>query len=205
MISRLRSICNGDGNALLINSGDGRFSNETATRLPITADMETRKVAWGDVDGDDDPDIILINVAWNVIKDGQNRLYINDGKGVYSDESAERLPQENESTIDGKLVDIDLDGDLDLISVSFPSGPVRFFLNDGAGTFTDATSSVIMNSPVLQGLGIEPEDLNGDGLLDLYICNRGGRDRLLIRAGAGVSSVGESYLLPERMNLSSGR
>jgi hypothetical protein len=196
---------NEDGNALLINSGDGRFINETATRLPITADMETRKVVWGDVDGDDDPDIIFINVAWNVVKDGQNRIYINDGKGHFADETSQRLPQENESTIDGKLVDIDQDGDLDLISVSFPSGPVRFFLNDGAGMFAEATSSVITNSPVLQGLGIEPCDLNGDGLLDLYICNRAGRDRLLIHASAGASSVGESYLLPERMNLSSGR
>ncbi len=43
--------------------------------------------------------------------------------------------------------------------------------------------------PNVQGLGLEFADLNGDSLLDLYICNRGQRDRLFLHASSEPSGA----------------
>ena len=79
---------NEDGNKLLINDGNGVFSDESSIRLPQGLNIETRKVAFGDVDGDEDLDAFLSNVMFIPGKDRQNRLFINDGNGNFSDSTA---------------------------------------------------------------------------------------------------------------------
>jgi hypothetical protein len=180
---------NEDGNRLLVNDGSGHFADETAARLPITADMETRKVTFADVDRDGDLDLFFANVRFRPEKDPQNRLYINDGSGHFSDETATRLPVDTEWSVDGKFVDIDGDGDLDLFEVNFPVRPVKAFLNDGHGVFTEASATILGKPVSVQGLGLEFADLNGDSLIDLYICNRGQHDRLLLHTPVGKSGV----------------
>jgi len=180
---------NEDGNMVMINDGAGRFTDETSARLPIAADMETRKVTFADIDADGDLDIFFSNVAFRPGKDRQNRLYINDGRGFFTDETAGRFPIDNESTVDGKFADIDNDGDLDLMEVNFPVKPVKVFLNDGEGSFTEGSAAIFSAVPSVQGLGLEFADLNGDSLLDLYICNRGQRDRLFFRASLAPSGT----------------
>ena len=178
---------NENGNQLLINNGSGVFSNETSSRLPITANMETRKVTFGDVDRDGDLDIFFSNVAFIPGKNSQNRLYLNDGNGFFTDVTASRLPTLTGHTMDAKFIDADHDGDLDLITADI-MGLVRFLRNGGDGTFTVATSEVL--PPIRSGehIGIEIADLNRDGLLDIYLVRRGEDDVLLLANPLGPAA-----------------
>src|SRR6266545_2862929 len=80
-------------------------------------------VAWGDYDGDGDPDLYISN-------DGPNRLLRNDGADVFSDVTAPPLDNAGNG---GSVAwgDYDNDGDLDLYLVNYLT-PNRLFRNDGA-------------------------------------------------------------------------
>ncbi|MEM6723574.1 MAG: T9SS type A sorting domain-containing protein [Bacteroidota bacterium] len=177
---------NEDGNLLHINDGNGFFTNQTAARLPTGFNLETRKVTFGDVDGDDDLDIFLSNVSFIPGKDPKNRLYINDGNGFFTDQSFPRLPTEFDQTLEGIFEDVDLDNDLDLITGNFAGTPIKVYENDGNGNFDNKTLEILGQEYFRDALGIIAADLNGDGLRDLYVCDRKlpnntNKDLLLIR------------------------
>jgi hypothetical protein len=164
---------NEDGNLLFINDGNGFFTDATASRLPQGVQMETRKVTFGDVDGDEDADVFLSNVDFTPAGDvRQNRLYLNDGLGFFTDATATHLPADNDHTIDAIFEDVDLDFDPDLVVSNVFGGPVKIYLNDGSGVFTDMTFEVLGQLIYRDGLGVIAADLNGDGLRDLYFANR---------------------------------
>lgn len=191
---------NENGNLLFINDGTGHFVDESTARLPQGVNMETRKVTFGDVDGDNDVDIFLSNVAFLPGKNPQNRLYLNDGAGNFSDAAATNLPIDNYHTIDAIFEDVDLDGDLDLVLGNVFGGPLKVYANDGDGSFSDATTAVLGQEYFLDALGLIAADLNGDGLRDLYVCHRQtpqstAKDLLLLR-NVPVSTTGKSSKEP---------
>jgi hypothetical protein len=137
-------------------------------------------VAWGDVDGDGDQDLVQGG-------DGQNRLLLNDGTGVFRDATATRLPSVSDSTRDVALVDVDRDGDLDLVvGNGAPLGNTqnRLLLNDGRGFFVDATATHL---PIASDftLAVSVGDVNGDGAPDFVAGNSGQQSRLYVNDGAG--------------------
>ena len=186
---------NEDQNRLLINDGTGIFTDESLTRLPQGVNMETRKATFADVDGDGDLDVFLSNVAWIQGKNPQDRLYLNDSTGHFTDATATHLPAEMKFTLDAAFVDADLDGDLDLIKAHGPNSAYSAFLNDGTGHFSNATTLFFGSTITGNGLGIKIADYNADGFDDVYICNRGGKDRLLFSA-AGTVGRGETQAAP---------
>jgi hypothetical protein len=158
---------------LLLNDGAGVFVNG-AGRLPppppflqdITADARL-----ADVDGDGDLDILLSNEnPFNPLPTGggQDRLWINNGLGFFTDETATRFPAANDQT--GAILpgDIDRDGDLDLIVLN--RGQDLVLVNDGSGVFTDETASRFpVTTDASRGGGLA--DLDGDRDLDLVVAN----------------------------------
>ena len=177
---------NEDGNKIYINDGNGVFSDETTTRYPFLPAIETRKVELADVDGDQDLDMFLSNVQFIPTASPQNRLLINNGSGFFTDQTSLRLPADSEHTLDGIFVDIDLDNDLDLVTANFPNRPFKAFLNNGSGFFAESTNLVFPFVDSGDGLGVLATDLNGDDLLDLYFCDRGGKDHLWLFDPASV-------------------
>ncbi len=172
-------VGNEDGNKLLINDGTGTFTDETTSRLPQGVNMETRKATFGDVDLDGDPDLFLANVEFIPGKNRQNRLYLNDGTGTFTDETATRLPPELELTLDGIFLDVDFDGDPDLITCgisvansAIAPAPVDAYFNDGTGIFSKDSEMILGGNYPVKGLGLIAADLNGDGHSDLYVCDR---------------------------------
>ena len=186
-------VANEGDNALYINDGTGRFSDESAARIPQRAGggEETREADFGDVDGDGDLDLLFANVAAFVAgADPRNRLLINDGNGVFADETSSRLPAASVSSFDGDFADIDGDGDLDIVTanadVDLSVGRIadsrsRAYLNDGSGVFTDASEAVFGAGATGTGLDLEFADFDGDGRPDFYLASRGTADRLLLR------------------------
>jgi hypothetical protein len=187
-------VGNENGNKLLINDGQGVFSDESTDRLPPSFNLETRKIAFGDIDGDEDEDIFLANVAFIPGKNPQNRLWKNDGNGYFTDVTSSQLPFDADFSIDAIFVDINFDSDLDLIIGNvFNNTPIRVYANDGTGSFQDSTLQTFGTNYIRDALGVIAADLNGDQSLDLYICDRntgtGNKDLLLLNNQEVVSSI----------------
>ena len=125
---------------LFLGTGQGRFSEATATHLPALP-LSIGDLEAGDVDGDGDLDVMLAD--WgpgnNMTNDGgRTRLWLNDGAGRYTDATAARMPDLRvRFSWDLELADVDNDADLDaLVSCKRCPGS-HLFRNDGSGTFTD--------------------------------------------------------------------
>jgi FG-GAP-like repeat len=158
---------------LLINSGGGSFVDGSA-RLPppppflqdITADARL-----ADVDGDGDLDVLLSNenpFNPSPTGGGQNRVLINDGNAVFTDETSVRLPAATDQTAAMLPGDIDSDGDVDIVVLN--RGQDIVLINDGDGFFTDETTARFPVTPdTSRGGGLA--DLDGDGDLDLVVAN----------------------------------
>lgn len=196
-------VGNEDGNKILINNGSGIFTNESGARLPASNVEETRKVTLADVDGDGDLDIYFSNVVFQAGQNRQDRLLINNGSGVFTDETFLRIPQINHNTLDAIFVDMDFDSDLDYFTVSsFTSQEMRAFENDGDGIFAEVTSIVLPPGITGPGIGLKADYYNNDNLLDIYMVNRGGLDRLLFHLDTAKVGIGfNGSEIPDRFSL----
>jgi hypothetical protein len=156
------------GHALWINTGAGVFADESEARLPRPGNVEARKVTPADIDGDGDLDLYFAHVSWQG-REPQDRIYINDGQGRFSDETEARLGAEDRLSLDAKFADLDGDGDLDLVQGN--AGSVRLYLNDGSGRFSDVTEAAFGSPADVPGLSISIElaDFNGDGRIDIFV------------------------------------
>lgn len=156
--------------------GGGRYE-----RLDLSLpDTEADAVAHADFDGDGDLDLIVAGA-------GQDRLLINDGRGVFADQTSARAPAEDRVTQDAEVADLDGDGDLDVVLGQ--EGGHALWLNDGTGRFTDA-SDRLPDPGNVEARKVTPGDVDGDGDLDLYFSHVGWQERkpqdqLLINDGTG--------------------
>jgi hypothetical protein len=107
---------------------------------------------------------------------------------------------QNGNALRNAIIDIDGDGDLDLVSSRFlyPAEdrgvPIAVMLNNGSGIFTDATSALFTGGvpTTVWPRDIVIADFNGDGRPDLYIADHGydappypgAQNRLLLSVGA---------------------
>lgn len=175
------------GHALWLNDGQGRFADASAERLPVPGFIEARKVAPVDVDGDGDLDLYFSHPNWQG-RNGRDRLYINDGRGRFTDETEARLPTGDGLTVDARFADLDGDGDLDVVRADRPF--ITVWLNDGQGRFTDATAQVLPGDIGAHVLAIELADFDGDGLVDIFLGQ--------LRTGQGSPDIVDRLLLQRR-------
>ena len=151
---------------LYLNGGTGTFNNVTASQMP--PDLEpTADIALTDVDSDGDLDIVLANAGISLTGWGrQSSLWLNDGAGTFVDATATSMPTDIDWDEAVAVIDIDEDGDPDLVFGS-PYTRDRIYHNDGAGTFTDVTTTVLGPAWQSGSAFIEFGDLDGDGDQDL--------------------------------------
>lgn len=171
-----------------------QFADRTITRFPSQS-VYSNQLSFCDVDRDGDLDIAFA--------DGQGyssagaplraKLYINDGEGFFSDESADRIP------VIGwyrgvEFGDIDGDGDWDMVLANdFNRLPV-LLANDGDGFFTDVSER--LPGITLSSARAQFADVDDDGDLDLAFCHSGtsnrfgsnGRPQLYLNDGDGFFS-----------------
>ena len=160
---------NVEGSELLINDGTGSYSKDA--RFPGWI-VQTSAVVCGDVDGDGDLDLVF---GTDPHGSASNQLLINDGSGGFSTRT---LPGGSAITTSLAFADVDADGDLDLLVGNFPTftqedttGANILLLNDGTGEFT--VDSSFPGSSAHYATSVAFGDLNGDGMLDIFIANGG--------------------------------
>lgn len=183
-------VANEGQNQLFLNE-EGVLVDVTARSLPVRVD-ETREIRAVDVDGDGDLDLVVANVRFVLEETPQDYLLLNDGSGVFTTADTARFPEDERSNFTIQAVDLDRDGDMDVLVPSTvfvaAAGNYLALLNDGSGSFV-AADTILPAAADGNGFDIEVADFDDDGVTDLFFCNRasteaaaasGGQQRLLL-------------------------
>jgi enediyne biosynthesis protein E4 len=154
---------------LASSAGDlfAAFSDVTVSSGILLDNSGAYGAAWGDYDNDGDEDLY-------VTRKDKSRLYRNNGNGVFQDVTDAAGVGTNEAW-GAAWGDFDNDGDLDLY-VSRRSGvgfPNVLYVNTN-GTFTDVADAMgVKGQSNKPSRTVSWADYDQDGLLDLYVANRG--------------------------------
>lgn len=192
-------------NALYHNNRDGTFTDVTR-RAGLEGGIFGMGVAVGDYDNDGYPDLYLTGY-------GRNILYRNNGDGTFSDVThAAGVANPGWST-SAVWFDYDNDGLLDLFVCNFVEltaatpnlcglnplhkrfyctprmfepRPSVLYHNNGDGAFTETGRLTSIGKSPGKAHGVVATDVNGDGLLDLFVANDSAANFLFINRGRGV-------------------
>ena len=181
------------GITLARNNGSGFFTTNTfpfavplAPIRPIGSGF-AQGMNLGDIDADGDLDLVCaLDRDTSPNPRVAHAVFINDGTGNFVEETATRFTVAGTSFYsgaNGKLIDVDYDGDLDFFAFKGDTRHFQVYLNDGTGRFTySASDSRIFGGSTATGTGadIDVTDLNRDGSYDVWIGAAGQNPRTLI-------------------------
>jgi len=186
----------GYGRAILYhNNGDGTFTDVTAKAGVADDGLWSTSAGWFDFDKDGWLDLVVANyLDWspqnnlwcgerapgyrsycnpNNYRGQKTKLYRNNHDGTFTDVSSKSglgLPESKGMGI--ALADFNRDGWTD-VAIANDTWPNFLFENNHDGTFSDV--SLISGLAASEdgryeaGMGIDAADVDGDGLLDVYI------------------------------------
>lgn len=167
---------------LYSNTGNGNF---TLLTEPFEG-VENGAVAFGDIDGDGDMDLIITGVNNNFIF--SSYLYSNDGNGVFTE-----IASPFQGVRDGAVAfsDVDGDGDQDVI-ISGRNGPsyLNLYLNNGAGIFTLSPNGTFLG---LWGGSLAFADVDGDGDPDFLAT--GANDAIMAQTQLYINQGDGTFIL----------
>lgn len=98
-----------------------------------------------------------------------NLLYRNNGNGSFTEVGGALGVNDRGWTLAAAAGDLDNDGDSD-VYIANDFGPDVVYRNNGDGSFSDVSDDAI-GPDSDAGMNAEMGDINGDGLLDLYVTN----------------------------------
>lgn len=154
--------------ALLVSKGTRSFQPGSP---PFKGKVRPNGGALCDIDGDGDSDVIITLEATHdagIATPARALLLVNDGKGSFTDETAQRLMAPSLEPAGVAAGDIDGDGAPDLF-FSADSSPYRLLLNDGTGVFRDAAADALPVLEAPRGRAPVMGDFDGDGFLDVFV------------------------------------
>jgi hypothetical protein len=153
-----------------------RDAGDDSGLFPALAGIRGHGAAWGDVDGSGYPSLFV-----NAFHDQGSKaaMFFRNDKGKFRLDNQPHLRTSGAGS--GALfVDLTNNGKLDLyVSNCALDGknelrkiPSALFRNDGAGKFTDVSKDSGAILPMFAGRGLAALDADGDGVLDLMLCER---------------------------------
>ena len=158
---------------LLASTLDVQISNKSKPknfpRYDHTVELETTaetsaNVEFGDLNGDGNLDIVLAKGRhWPLI----NRVLFGDGKGGIL--RSHDLGTVADRSYSGRLVDIDKDGDLDVVISNDKPDSKLVYHNDSKGSFEVGSK---FGHPDWPTRNASVADLNSDGFPDIVVANR---------------------------------
>lgn len=185
--------------AVWFNDGSGHF-----TQGPDLADKVV-SIAIGDVDNDGAPDLWLGRA-------GEDLLLLGDGKGQFRKAPAPAIAPDAALTVCARLVDLDSDGDLDLLALRIAGGSIpaadtaqpvasRAWNNNRDGTYQDVAEPLGLAFPDKPLAAVVYDDFDNDRDLDMvffpvagkpiaWVNDRGGKYRQLDAAATGLDVLG---------------
>jgi hypothetical protein len=106
-------------------------------------------------------------------------MLINNGKGVFTDETQARYQGNNGfHSADALFTDLDNDKDVDLIVANVFGGFPQTFINNGKGIFTEEIKILPPNTTT-EAIAIHSGDFDNDGVIEIYLGIFRGTDLLL--------------------------
>jgi hypothetical protein len=187
------------------NLGDWKFQDVTAF-TGLGENGFSAGVAVGDFDADGFPDVFINSY-------GPHRLFRNQGDGTFVEIGAAAGVDTDAWGTSAAFFDYDNDGLLDLYCCHYAlwsletnrfcgdrtrqvrvfcnpttveAAPHVLFHNEGDGTFRDASAESQIGAARGRGQGVVAADVNGDGLIDLYVANDLHPNLLFLNEGGGL-------------------
>ena len=102
-----------NANVLFRNLGNWKFADVTASAGLACAGQDSTGATFADVDGSGDLDLLVNSLG------GGTRLFLNDGKGRFTEGTAQAGLSSRTGSMSLALADVDGDGDLDLYVANF--------------------------------------------------------------------------------------
>lgn len=155
----------------------------------------TNAVISGDVDNDGDLDIFVTN------EQSTNRLFLNNGAGIFSEETEAIGLLTNFGGTGCSFGDIDNDGDLDLFVSNWSAENILYrnlLKETGQLVFENITETGHVGGAVFsKSNAVVFSDIDNDADLDLFVTNRKTSNKLYLNDGGGVFTDRTAILIGE--------
>ncbi|HEX2717495.1 MAG TPA: CRTAC1 family protein, partial [Gemmatimonadaceae bacterium] len=159
-----------DPRMLRVYNVQGGFVRDVTARTSLSLPGGATFATFVDYDSDGWLDVFAVGT------DLRPHLFRNTGEGRFTDATAASHLARIDSIGSAVFIDLDHDGDLDLLAAR------SVIRNDGDGTFTDVGSNYGLVGEVSSGTGFS--DFDGDGRVDVFLARLSGDDALFLNGGA---------------------
>jgi hypothetical protein len=214
-------LSNYGGDVLYLNNGNGRFSDVSQAAGIQRSGTWSSSAAFIDYDGDGDLDLYVSRYGdWAYPRDDQfcgdekrrirrycppatlkpvkHTLFRNNGDRTFTDVTDKAgLGRADGHGFAAVAADLDGDGKTDLY-VANDRDPHFLYLNNGDGTFRDVSedsgAAYDIEGRAQAGMGVDAEDIDGDGRPELFVTNFWNEYNTLYR------NLGRGYFLDVTAN-----